>query len=254
MNGTNILSRDWDTLYKHEMIEYVEYSEFGDKRHRCTCIQKGKLINIYGDSSNRIIIQSENGGYLNYHIHIINIKLEDNGSKIITYQEAKANNTETVSTAKPIPNNNRKSLDLYSLYDDIYPPLGKQAAHVLNDQIQETSWLDYDEDDDGHYFDPEEANDDLNEYDAQVHPKRGGGTGYDGDRHDIYDTYDKEQEEGGYNQSKGGGRYDQYHQTPQERNSRGERAPRAPEGRRQRGGRGVIHIWEPKNISQRDDL
>ena len=92
MNGVNILSRDWKKLYKGEIIEYDSDGENEFKNSESgTHIHSGKLINIsLGTAkSHKIMIKDETGAYANYSLGFINIKLEDDGTRIYSFQDRK---------------------------------------------------------------------------------------------------------------------------------------------------------------------
>ena len=95
MNGINILSRDWKRLYKNKTVEYhQEYHaacwDTSDHTH-IRKAGKGTLVNINMSTfgSNDVIIKDGNGGYYVFHLYEIKIKLLDDGSRIITYEEGK---------------------------------------------------------------------------------------------------------------------------------------------------------------------
>ena len=86
MNGVNILSRDWN---KWDEIEYD--SDAASQRPKGRHCHKGKILTIkdtHAHGTTKIIIKCDDGGYVTFSLKEIKLKLIDNGTRIITYQEA----------------------------------------------------------------------------------------------------------------------------------------------------------------------
>ena len=102
MNGINILTRDWK---KYDEIEYDIDAQ--GKQPKGTHRYKGKILAIKdGAAGNKkIIIKCEHGGYEQFALIEIKLKLIDDGTPILTYKHAQmihsaSNNTAPINTPR----------------------------------------------------------------------------------------------------------------------------------------------------------
>ena len=85
MNGVNILSRDW------KKCDEIEYDSDGEGKHKPGAhIHKGKIITVKnrGVGLDKIIIKCDDGAYVAFRLNEVKLKLIDNGTPIISYQQA----------------------------------------------------------------------------------------------------------------------------------------------------------------------
>ena len=99
MNGINILTRAWK---KGQEIEYD--SDAAGKFKSGEHVHVGKVINITEGAagSNKIIIKDKGGSYVAYGLNEVKLKLEDNGTKIIQYNETKMRHSVNIAS-RPRP-------------------------------------------------------------------------------------------------------------------------------------------------------
>ena len=85
MNGINLLSRDWK---KYDDIEYD--SDANGQHEAGKHIHKGKVLTVKEGTAGaiKIIIKCDDGAYVTFELTEVKLKLVDNGTPIITYEEA----------------------------------------------------------------------------------------------------------------------------------------------------------------------